>query len=213
MRAAFHAGLPVPKIQLSDNGQFLVIERFDLAADGTYLGFEDFCVLSALNSDQKYDASYEEVATRIVQFVSPQSSLTALKQFFTSVTLSCAVFNGDAHLKNFGVLYTDSQSKVVFAPTYDIVTTAVYQPFDTMALTLQGKKLFPRYRQLLKFGIKNCKIPSREVAAIIEKVSDAVAKTRTELQQHLSTCPEFRNVGTSMLNCWEAGVARINEKE
>lgn len=213
MRAAHHADLPVPKIRLSDSGQFLVIERFDLAADGTYQGFEDFCALSALNPDRKYDASYEEVAKRIGQFVSPELRLDALMQFFTSVTLSCAVVNGDAHLKNFGVLYKDTQSEVVFAPTYDIVTTAVYQPIDTMALTLNRKKLFPRHHELLKFGVMDCKLPARDAEAIIEKVSDAVAKARGELVQHMLTFPEFKNVGESMLRCWETGVAKINDRK
>ncbi len=213
MRAAHHSGLPIPAMELSDNGQFLVIDRFDLAADGTYLGFEDFCVLSALNPDRKYDASYEELAKRISQFVSPSSRIAALKQFFTSVTLSCAVVNGDAHLKNFGVLYRDSESPVMYSPTYDVVTTAVYQPLDTMALTLNGSKLFPRYQQLLKFGVIDCKIPTREVDAIIEKVSEGVAKTRTEVARHMTEFPAFRQLGESMLNCWATGVAKINEKE
>ncbi len=45
MRAAMHSKLQVPHFELSKNGKFLIIERFDLKTD-TYLGFEDFCVLN-----------------------------------------------------------------------------------------------------------------------------------------------------------------------
>lgn len=213
MRVAHHAGLPIPEMSLSDNGQFLVITRFDLTADGRYLGFEDFCALSALNPDRKYDASYEELAKRIHQFVSPEALVDALKQFFTSVTLSCALVNGDAHLKNFGVLYEDSESPVVYSPTFDIVTTTVYQPLDTMALTMNGSKFFPRYRQLLKFGVFDCRLPVEEVDAIIGQVSEAVTKTRSEVVRHITDFPAFSDVGASMLKSWETGVEKINDKE
>ena len=40
-------------------GPKLVIDRFDLRADGTYRGFEDFGVLNARCTDEKYRGSYE----------------------------------------------------------------------------------------------------------------------------------------------------------
>lgn len=105
MRAAALSGLPVPTVQLSENRKVLVVERFDLGPDGRYLGFEDFCVLNALRAAGRYDSSYELIARRITQFVSPAHLPDALGNFFLMVALSCAIGNGDAHLKNFGVLY------------------------------------------------------------------------------------------------------------
>jgi serine/threonine-protein kinase HipA len=212
MRAAKYAGLPVPEINLSDNGQFLVVKRFDLIASGEYLGFEDFCSLSALGSRFKYDASYEMLATRIKQFVSPEEQKSALHQYFTSLVLSCGVRNGDAHLKNFGVLYPDTTSAVKYSPTYDIVTTTVYSPFDTMALTLNGTKAFPAQRELLSFGTRSCHIAPLEILQIIENVSDSIARARLDVQQHMSDTPEFVEMGTAMLKQWEGGVGLINEK-
>ncbi len=48
LQVALRAGLPVPAHALSDNGRFLVVERFDLDETGRYLGFEDACVLQGL---------------------------------------------------------------------------------------------------------------------------------------------------------------------
>ncbi len=50
--------LVVPPFKLSDDGGALVVDRFDYI-DGAYLGFEDFCVLNALPTRDKYDGGYE----------------------------------------------------------------------------------------------------------------------------------------------------------
>ena len=117
MRAAQHCGLEVPTFELSERGKFLVVERFDLSDSG-YLGFEDFCVLNGWPSKAKYDGSYEGAARQIKAFVSPQLLGSALEAFFKIVALSAGLKNGDAHLKNFGVLYEDcaERSSVRLAP-------------------------------------------------------------------------------------------------
>ena len=64
------------------------------------------------------------------------------------VALSAGLQNGDAHLKNFGVLYEDcaEQSSVRLAPAYDIITTSVYIKSDSMALLLAVRKPGPSTR-------------------------------------------------------------------
>lgn len=81
MRAAHHAGLQVPTLAMSNSGQFLVVERFDLQAQG-HLGFEDFCVLSGQTASQKYRGSYENSTRRVRDFVSPKNVHPALESFF-----------------------------------------------------------------------------------------------------------------------------------
>ena len=153
MRAALHSGLDVPGFELSERGKFLVVERFDLNDQG-YLGFEDFCVLNAWPSRAKYDGSYEGAAKQIKAFVSPHLLGQALESFFKIVALSAGLKNGDAHLKNFGVLYPDcsAAAPISFAPAYDIVTTSVYIQTDSMALLLGGSKAWPKYKMLMRFG-------------------------------------------------------------
>ncbi|MBW6488242.1 MAG: HipA domain-containing protein [Sulfurimonas sp.] len=48
--------------------------------------------------------------------------------------------NGDAHLKNFGILYDKELKNNYFAPAYDIVNTIVYFNKDRPALSMFGKK-------------------------------------------------------------------------
>src|SRR5437879_13761751 len=69
LKAAEHCGLDVPRYRLAEDGTALVVDRFDLRPDGTYRGFEDFCVLNARRTDEKYRGSYEtSVMKRFQQF-------------------------------------------------------------------------------------------------------------------------------------------------
>jgi serine/threonine-protein kinase HipA len=142
LRAAQRCGLDVPPFRLATDGSALVLDRFDLRGDGTYRGFEDFCVLNARRTDEKYSGSYEtSVMRRFQQFThSPAINQESL-QLFTLIALNCAIRNGDAHLKNFGIVYDDVLGEAHLAPAYDLVTTTVYLPLDRMALTLNGANL------------------------------------------------------------------------
>jgi serine/threonine-protein kinase HipA len=62
--AARKCGLDVPPYRLTEDGTALVIDRFDLRMDGTYRGFEDFCVLNGPGTDEKYRGSYETSVMR-----------------------------------------------------------------------------------------------------------------------------------------------------
>lgn len=151
IRGAAAAGIDTPRVRLSENRQFLVVDRFDLAADGSYLGIEDFCVLDGRRSHGRYDGSYEGIARRMTDYVSPRALAKAKEQFALMVAYSCAVGNGDAHLKNFSVIYRHAEDEVALAPAYDIVSTLPYMPKDTLALEMSGTKAFPDRARLLKF--------------------------------------------------------------
>src|SRR5580692_3138584 len=69
LTVAQKCGLEVPPYRLAEDGMALVIDRFDLRSDGTYRGLEDFCVLNARRTDEKYRGSYESsVMKRFQQF-------------------------------------------------------------------------------------------------------------------------------------------------
>lgn len=150
-RGAAAAGIAVPNLRLTENRQMLVVERFDLGTDGNFLGLEDFCVLDGRRGHGRYDGSYEQIARRIKDFVSPALVRQSLEQFALMVAYSCSVGNGDAHRKNFSVLYRDPEGEVSLSPAYDIVSTLPYFARDTLALELGGTKEFPDRARLLKF--------------------------------------------------------------
>jgi|ThiBiocorrection_1091964.scaffolds.fasta_scaffold04636_3 serine/threonine-protein kinase HipA len=205
MRAAMHAKLEVPRFELSKGGKFLVVERFDLK-DGDYLGFEDFCVLNGKTSSQKYDGSYESITKRIKDFVSPEQVRPALESFFKALALSCALRNGDAHLKNFGVLYDNTESTVRLSPIYDLVTTTAYNQADILALTIGGTKRWPKAKALMDFARAHCNIQNGRAKVLMGEVAEGVLYAVDEVKQHMHNNESFRGVGTAMLAEWNRGL-------
>lgn len=209
LRAAMHAGLQVAKHELSAGGRFLIVERFDVSKQG-YLGFEDFCVLSGKTTDEKYDSSYEACARIINAYLPAERKSHALQELFTSVALTAAIQNGDAHLKNFGLLYdhTGADADIRLAPAFDLITTTAYLPRDHMALMLAGSKNWPKHRLLYNFGRIACGLSEAQVAQSFERVAEGVSKAAAELREHMNSTDSFTDMGSKMLRAWDRGMMR-----
>ena len=167
----------VPVFHLSEDLRRLAIERFDIDAEKGYLGFEDMVALQGKVNDEKYEGSYENVAVAIRRNCSPLLLPNSLERYFASVVLAVAVRNGDAHLKNFGLLYTHPLTEDCrLSPLFDQVCTTVYIPKDLMALHLARSKNWPDRSTLERFGRDHCDIASP--AELIDEIVAAVVDYR-----------------------------------
>jgi serine/threonine-protein kinase HipA len=206
LNAAERCGLRVPARRLAEDGSALVIDRFDLRSDGTYRGFEDFCVLNARRTDEKYSGSYETAILKRFQQFGAQATLAEEGlELFTLITLNCAIRNGDAHLKNFAILYDDVEGDAHLAPAYDLITTTVYLPRDRMALTLNGTSLWPSAKNLLLFGEKRSIGAPKTLLERMERIGDALSETAKDVEGYAKAHPEFAEIGRGMLEQWEIG--------
>ena len=182
MSIARDAGLPVPPFYLSQNHKLFIMRRFDRDAQLNPLGFEDMTTLMGLSAEQKYTKSYAAIAKAVRAFCSPENQRSSLDQLFDSVALSCIVGNGDAHLKNFGLLYSDPiKFDARLAPAYDIVNTTAYIPEDTLALDLSGNKsMFASRLGILEFA-RTCEIaePQARIQALLQTL-EVVLKREDE---------------------------------
>lgn len=191
LEAARRAGLDAPPHELSDDGSLLLIDRFDVHR-GRRLGFEDVAALLDLRvggalSDRKYRGSYASIARLLPHFCTEPD--TALDTFFSQLALSVLVRNGDAHLKNFGVLYDGTRCWL--SPVFDVVTTTIYsyeragrQVTDrTMALRLQpgGERGYPLPDELLAFGREHCGV--RHPERVADRLRDAMRDTLRDGKQ------------------------------
>jgi len=194
LSAARRAGISVPEFELSDDGQMLVLDRFDMVAHPNNqverLGFEDIAALAGLRvrdvlSDRKYQGSYQRVAELLRQL---QLHSDNLHRFFEQVAFSVMVRNGDAHLKNFGVLYRHP-TDIWLAPMFDVVTTAIYayarypggpeMEDRTMALKLfagrHHTRAYPTQAELLDFGRRICGVS--QPARVLQNIAQAMQDT------------------------------------
>ncbi len=168
------AGLHVPNFWLSADEKRLVIERFD-RVDGQPLGFEDMVSLQGKQNADKYDGSYEGIAKAITLNASPAHVHSSLGALFELIVLSVYLKNGHAHLKNFGLLYSDPTSDDCrLAPVYDITTTTMYLPNDRMALALHRDRAWPTDATLAKFGREVCRVadPAQAMYRIAQAITD-----------------------------------------
>jgi len=213
MEAARRAGLDVPQFWLSEDGSLFILRRFDLLPER--LGFEDMAVLAGKPRDPqgnyKYQGSYEAIA-RIISAFSGPAAAANLRAFFASVALSVMVRNGDAHLKNFGLLYRDpAAGEARLAPIYDVVTTTIYPYYNqrtgeeridrTMALKLfSGARTrdYPARSDLLRFGKTVCLVGQPE--EVIERIATAMSETLATHRFRLDN-----EHGARLIQEWEHG--------
>jgi serine/threonine-protein kinase HipA len=208
MSAVKEAGLPVPEFHLSDDGRMFVMKRFDQRPDdGKPIGFEDFCALQGLGTLEKYSGSYERAVKTIDYYVSPAFLLESRTRFFTLLVLSVILRNGDAHLKNFGVLYPDPTGEDrKLAPAYDVVTTVAYLRNDIPALSIDGSKKWWDRKTLIRFGNIRCGLGVSAAQQILERCLDAVSQQSRKLQRYIRQHPPFAEIGRSMLSAWKQGL-------
>lgn len=148
---AADAGMTVPGFWLSDDGHLFVMDRFDRSA-GQKIGFEDFTVLTQRTTDQKYEGSYEMIA-KAVAIYSGNGKVRQAELLFDRVALSCLLRDGDAHLKNFGMLYEHPDAPRILAPVFDVVNTDIYPDLDgRLALKMGGSNTFPTPDDLIAYA-------------------------------------------------------------
>jgi serine/threonine-protein kinase HipA len=221
LSAARAAQIEVAPFDLSQDGSLLVIDRFDIAPDGTRLGFEDAAALMGQRvrdtlSDRKYHGSYERMAQAFKLINLPGAELA---RFFEQVAFMVMVRNGDGHLKNFGVLYT-TDGDVRLAPMFDVVTTSIYtyQRYEggpaledhTMALKLfagpKASKVYPLPHELVDFGRRVCGVA--DPARVIERIAQAMVQTLTLYRNDPRVAPALH---AQMASAWAAGLAFASE--
>ena len=195
LQACKKAGITTVNAELSQNKKFLVVENF-IFQDDDVLGFEEILSMMDKNRDNKYDGSYEQVAKIIAQFTTNKRE--SLSQYFKIVVMNYLLKNGDAHLKNFGLLYAEDFSQIYLSPAYDIVNTTSYIFKDKPALMLHGKKIWYAKKELIAFGTKSCFLTKKEADRFYEECIDALKDTIVDIENYIKENPDFTKIGNRM---------------
>jgi len=176
MQLAKACQIETPEFWLSDNQQLFVMRRFDLNDAGSCRGMEDMAVMQGKSTNDKYRSSYETIS-KVLDFYSSEARADN-ETLFKMLVHSCMVGNGDAHLKNYAMLYDDIED-MRLSPLYDVVNTQIYNPADTLALNLCKSKTFPDRKRIINFGksigVKKCEIIVDKMAAQIRDELEKLA--------------------------------------
>ena len=205
--------LPTAKTEVSDDGQALVVHRFDVDANGQpHWGMEDFCALLGLRPAAKYDTTWERVARAVRDHVPGSHRLDTLRQLAMTLLLTYALRNADCHAKNMALLYT-SRADVHLSPTYAMLTTSVYAGFqhNPPGIEFMGKKTWAPGKNLQKFIAAGFGIGPAEQLHMVDAISDAVADVGPQVRQAMKAHVAFKDIGKRMLLAWSDGVNGLRD--
>jgi serine/threonine-protein kinase HipA len=206
--------MPTAKTEVSDDGQALVVHRFDVDQHGQpHWGMEDFCSLLGLRPAAKYDTTWERIAKAVRDHVPSGQRLETYRQLATTLLLTYALRNADCHAKNLALLYT-SRADVHLSPAYDMLTTSVYAGFqhNPPGIEFMGKKTWAPGKNLQKFIAATFGIQPKEQQHMVQAISDAVADVGPLVRQAMAQHPGFEDIGKRMLMAWAEGVQGLRDQ-
>lgn len=147
MKLAEACGLAAAKCRIAVIGgkRRYVCERYDrMEADGVVrrLHQEDFCQLLRVDPKRKYEVLGGPGIVESMRLMRELSlSAADTLEFLRRIIFNFLIGNGDAHGKNFSVLYQGR--KAALSPMYDVMSTAVYPDVSPrMAMKIDGEYAF-----------------------------------------------------------------------
>jgi serine/threonine-protein kinase HipA len=205
--------MPTAKTEVSDDGQALVVHRFDVDEQGQpHWGMEDFCSLLGLRPSAKYDTTWERIAKAVRDHLPGERRLETFRQLATTLLLTHALRNADCHAKNLALLYTN-RADVHLSPAYDMLTTCVYAGYqhNPPGIEFMGKKTWTPGKNLQKFIAATFGIQPKEQVQTVEAISDAVADVGILVRQAMKDHEGFNDIGKRMLMAWFEGVQGLRD--
>ena len=206
--------MPAAKTEVSDDGQALVVHRFDVDQKGQpHWGMEDFCSLLGLRPAAKYDTTWERIARAVRNHVPGSQRMETFRQLATVLLLTYALRNADCHAKNLALRYT-SRDDVHLSPAYDMVSTSVYAAYqhNPPGIEFMGKKTWTPGKNLQKFIAATFGIALKEQLHMVEAISDAVAAVGPQVREAMASHPGFVDIGKRMLMAWAEGINGLRDE-
>lgn len=161
------------------DGQVFLARRFD-RIDGGRVHAEDFGQIldRPPGHPGQYQGSYETIG-RVIAVLCHQD----VREYVDRLVFMLMSGNGDAHLKNWGVLYPDRRHPRL-GPAYDMVSTVCRVPGDDLALSFVGRKRFADittgcFDELATYLGVDARVVGDWVRDTCERVRDAWARCRS----------------------------------
>lgn len=128
----------IPDIKMPEEEYAFAIKRFDRRA-GERIHAEDFAQVFDLYPADKYrHTNYDTIAKTI--FHTFPDPIPHIQEFIARLVVNIMIGNGDAHIKNWSILYEDRVNPTI-SPAYDILFTRAYiKDEDSIALNLGKEK-------------------------------------------------------------------------
>jgi serine/threonine-protein kinase HipA len=203
--------VPVAHTRLSDDGQTLLVERFDVDEnDVPTHSVEDACGLLGLPPHEKYAPSMEQVLKATAVYLPDASRQAQLEHLGYHILANFVVRNADCHSKNIALYYT-SLDDVAYTPVYDLVTTQAHDGMrdSNPGLSIEGRKSWDPGKTLPKFFATRLGINTRQYRQMLDELCDAAVSTAKELVALSRETPAWRGIVKNMLWAWDHGIQAV----
>jgi len=191
----------LPPINLPSEQYAYAIRRFDRDEQRHRVHAEDFAQVLFKYAHEKYGATnFEEVGKIIYRFTG--HGLANVQQMARRLLVNILLGNGDAHLKNWSLIYPD-QVTAELAPAYDIVYTQAYIPGESeLSLNLAGNKNWYTMKlEHFENWSRSVGVPWRAVRPHLEDVIDIA---RRQWPAYLDQAPMNPEHKRSLQNHWQS---------
>lgn len=189
---AREVGLPVVKSSILrlDGYCVLHVDRYDRHGSDFHpqrIPQEDFCQMSALVSEIKYERDGGPSFADCAELIRRHSMQPAvdLSQMVKWVVFNLCIGNNDAHAKNLSMLREGKELKL--APFYDLLTTTFYgnRLLRRMAMRLGGKSqsFYISYRRWCLFA-DAVKLPHKAVLNMVATTTRTILKALDAMGLH-----------------------------
>ena len=186
------AGIATPSFRLASIDEFdalpggtapagssaFLIERFDRSAQGERLHMEDFAQVLDCPLGSIHDGRFEHLVA-VVAAHAPDD----LEELCRRLVFCLLSGNGDAHLKNWSLLYQTPRTPSL-SPAYDLVSTILVMKDDTLSLSVGGKRRFDELGLFDFAGI--ARVARRDEAEIARWVKSAIERIRDAFEDPLN---------------------------
>lgn len=203
--------VPVARTRMSEDGQVLVVDRFDIDAQGNpAYGVEDACSLLGLPPHEKYLPTTEKVLRATDAYVSAGRRRAQRMHFGWQLLINYVVRNADCHAKNIALYYT-SFGDVAYSPVFDVVTTQAYPRYanNGPGLSVGGRKTWTPGKTLQQFFLSRLGIPSREYDSMVERLCESAVEVGKEIIEAARQEPRWTWIATQMLHAWNDGMCTL----
>ena len=193
MRLANRMGIPAPNCELLyfDHTAYYCVSRYDRKTENgkiSRLHQEDFCQLYSVSPEKKYENEGGPTIPVCFNFIRKMHiGIAGQLDFIRRIIFNFLIGNGDAHAKNFSVLYRGN--RVLLAPVYDLLCTEIYDNLAReFAMSIGNEFAFDNVsRASFKEMATACNIRAEIVSAqldnLVSQIIPAAETLARELQE------------------------------
>ncbi|MBC7540205.1 MAG: type II toxin-antitoxin system HipA family toxin [Bacteriovorax sp.] len=191
----------LPDIKFGDEEYAFAIKRFD--RNKKYrIHSEDFAQIIERHPKDKYGKYNYATLANIIKNKFP-NPINELNEFFARLVVNLMIGNGDAHLKNWSVVYFDKINPKL-SDAYDIVFTRAYTTTDnSIAFNIGGEKETSKleiahFKRMAENIELDWKLIERRISNTIKDAKEKWPKLLIELPMHDSQKEKMREYWKSL---------------